>query len=189
MRKLNLLVAAFLISSSLSAQSKWRVDRAHAKVGFAVKHMMLSTVDGYFKKFDASIVSSKEDFSDAVFEVTIETASVSTDNDARDKDLRSAHFFDVAKFPQITFKSTSVNKIDDKTFKVAGNLTIHGVTKPVKLDLTLSSKGKSTAAKKPVAEFQVTGKIDRTDFGVGSDPKAMIGDEITLKVNGEFEQE
>ena len=189
MKKFNLLVVALLISSGLFAQSKWRLDKAHAKVGFAVKHMMLSSVDGYFKKFDASIISSKEDFGDAVFEVTIETASVSTDNDSRDKDLRSAHFFDVAKFPQITFKSTSVEKVDDKTFKVAGNLTIHGVTKPVKLDLTLSSKGKSTATKKPVAEFKVTGKINRTDFGVGSDPAAMIGDEITLKVNGEFEQE
>jgi polyisoprenoid-binding protein YceI len=154
-------------------------------VGFAVKHMMLSSVDGYFKKFDASIISSKEDFSDAVFEVTIETASVSTDNDARDKDLRSAHFFDAAKFPQITFKSTSVNKVDSKTYKVSGNLTIHGVTKPVKLDLTLSS----TATKKSVAAFKVSGKINRTDFGVGSDPSAMIGEEITLKVDGEFEQE
>jgi len=184
MKKLNLLVAALLISGNLFAQSKWRVDKAHAKVGFAVKHMMLSSVDGYFKKFDASIISSKEDFSDAVFEVTIETASVSTDNDARDKDLRSAHFFDVTKFPKITFKSTSVNKVDDKTYKVSGNLTIHGVTKPVKLDLTLSSK----ATKKSV-EVKVAGKINRTDFGVGSDPAAMIGEEITLKVNGEFEQE
>jgi polyisoprenoid-binding protein YceI len=77
--------------------------------------------------------------------------------------------------------------VDDKTFKVAGNLTIHGVTKPVKLDLTLSRK--TAAAKKPVMEVNVTGKINRTDFGVGSDPAAMIGNEITLKVNGEFEQE
>jgi polyisoprenoid-binding protein YceI len=189
MKKFNLLVAVLLMSSGLFAQSKWRVDKAHAKVGFAVKHLMLSTVDGYFKKFDASIISSKEDFSDAVFEVTIETGSVSTDNDARDKDLRSAHFFDVTKFPQITFKSTSVNKVDDKTYKVTGNLTIHGVTKPVKLDLTSNSTGKSGATKQPVTEVKVTGKINRTDFGVGSDPAAMIGDEITLKVDGEFEQE
>ncbi len=102
-----------------------------------MRHQALMVI---LKNLTQVLISSKEDFSDAVFEVTIETASVSTDNDARDKDLRSAHFFDAAKFPQITFKSSSVNKVDDKTYKVTGNLTIHGVTKPVKLDLTLSSK-------------------------------------------------
>jgi polyisoprenoid-binding protein YceI len=110
MKKINLLVAALLVSSGLFAQSKWRVDKAHAKVGFAVKHMMLSSVDGYFKKFEASIISSKEDFSDAVFEVTIETASVSTDNDARDKDLRSAIFLMLQSFRKSSLKAHRLKK-------------------------------------------------------------------------------
>jgi polyisoprenoid-binding protein YceI len=189
MKKITLLAAILVAGTTLFAQTKWTVDKAHAKVGFTVRHMMLSDVDGNFKKFDASIIASKEDFSDAVFEISIDAASINTDNDMRDNDLKSDSYFDVAKYPQITFKSTSVNKAGDKNYKVTGNLTMHGVTKPVTFDLTLNGVGKSIMTHKPVAGFKVTGKISRTDFGVGTAPKAMVGDEITLKANGEFGQE
>ena len=189
MKKITLLAAIMMASASLFAQTKWTVDKAHSKIGFSVRHMMLSDVDGNFKKFDASVTSSKEDFSDAVFEITIDAASINTDNDNRDKDLRSGSYFDVDKYPQITFKSTGISKVEDKKYKLTGNITIHGVTKPITFDLTLNGTGKSMMTKKPVAGFKVSGTLSRTDFGVGSAPKAMVGDEITLKANGEFGQE
>ncbi|HEY5325810.1 MAG TPA: YceI family protein [Mucilaginibacter sp.] len=188
MRKITLFGAILLASAALFAQTKWNVDKAHAKIGFTVTHMMLSEVDGNFKKFEASLTSSKDDFNNAVFEITIDAASVNTDNERRDNDLKSDHFFDVAKYPAITFKSTSINKIDAKKYKVTGNLTMHGVTKPVTLDLTLNGVGNSMMTHKPVAGFKVTGTLNRIDFGVGTAPAAMVGDEITLRANGEFDQ-
>jgi polyisoprenoid-binding protein YceI len=188
MKKITLLAAVLLTCTALFAQTKWSVDKAHAKIGFTVTHMMLSDVDGNFKKFDATLTSSKDDLSDAVFEITIDAASVSTDNDMRDNDVRSNHFFDVAKYPQITFKSTSISKIDGKRYKLTGNLTMHGVTKPVTLDLILNGVGTSMMTHKPVAGFKVTGTINRTDFGVGSAPAAIVSEEIQLRANGEFDQ-
>lgn len=190
MKKLILLVVGVLTASTaLFAQNKWRVDKAHAKIGFTVRHMMFSDVDGYFKKFDAAIISSKPDFSDAVFDVTIEVASINTDNDTRDNDLRSAKYFDAAKYPEITFKSTSVEKKGENTFKVTGNLTIHGITRLTTLEVKLNGTSISAATHKPAAGFKVSGSIDRTDFKVGSVPAAMIGDKVELKASGEFEQE
>jgi polyisoprenoid-binding protein YceI len=189
MKRITLLTGILLCSAAVFAQTKWTVDKGHAKAGFTVTHMMLSDVDGNFKKFDASITSSKEDFSDAVFEVTIDAASVNTDNEMRDNDLKGDHFFDVAKYPQITFKSTSISKIDTKKYKLNGNLTMHGVTKPETLELTLNGTGTSMMTHKPVAGFKVTGTINRTDFGVGSAPAAVVSDQIELRANGEFGQQ
>ena len=145
MKKLILLVVGVVTASTaLFAQTKWKVDKAHAKVGFSVRHMMLSDVDGYFKKFDATIISSKPDFSDAVFEITIDVASINTDNDSRDNDLKSDKYFDAAKYPEIIFKSTSVEKKGENTYKVTGNLTIHGITKVTTLEVELKLNGTST---------------------------------------------
>jgi polyisoprenoid-binding protein YceI len=189
MKKIALLVVVLIVSTTLFAQTKWTADKAHSKIGFSVRHMMLSDVDGNFRKFEAHLFSSKEDFSDAVFEITIDVASINTDNESRDKDLRSDHFFDAAKYPEIKFKSTSISKIDNKEYKLTGNLTMHGVTKTVVFNLTLNGTGQSMMNHKPVAGFKVTGTLSRTDFGVGNVAKAMVGDEITIRANGEFGQE
>jgi polyisoprenoid-binding protein YceI len=183
------LLFLLLVLSTTSFAQKWNVDKAHAKIGFTVTHLMLSEVDGNFKKFDATLTSAKPDFSDAVFNLNIDPSSVDTDNEQRDNDLRSERFFDVAKYPDITFKSSSVKLIQGNKYKVAGNLTMHGVTKPVELDLTLNGIGKSMRTQKPIAGFKVTGTINRTDFGVGNAPAAMISEEIQIKANGEFNQE
>ncbi|MFI5136219.1 MAG: YceI family protein [Sphingobacteriales bacterium] len=188
MKKITLLAAVLLTGTALFAQTKWNVDKAHAKIGFTVTHMMLSDVDGNFKTFDATLTSSKDDLSDAVFEITIEAASVNTDNEMRDNDVKGDHFFDVAKYPLITFKSTSINKIDGKKYKLTGNLTLHGVTKIVTLDLVFNGVGNSMMTHKPVAGFKVTGTINRTNFGVGSIPAAIVSEEIELRANGEFDQ-
>lgn len=188
MKKITLLAVAMALSTGLFAQTKWQVDKAHAKVGFTVTHLSLSEVDGNFKKFDASIISSKSDFSDAVFEMTTDVASVSTDNDMRDNHIKSPDFFDAAKYPQITFKSKSITKIDDKKYKLTGDLTMHGVTKQVDLNLTLNGIGKDMRTQKPIAGFKVTGTINRNDFGVGHMPSTVVSDEIEIRANGEFGQ-
>ena len=95
MKKITLLAAGVMLGTTLFAQNKWVANKAHSKVGFTVTHLSISEVDGEFKKFDASITSSKPDFSDAVFEMTADASSVNTDNDMRDGDLKSDHFFDV----------------------------------------------------------------------------------------------
>src|ERR1700733_5336646 len=142
MKKMFLLAAGLLMTgTALFAQTKWKVDKAHAKIGFSVRHMMLSDVDGNFRKFDATIISSKPDFSDAVFEITIDVASINTDNETRDNDLKSDKYFDVAKYPEITFKSTSLEKTGDNVYKVTGNLTMHGVTKSISVELKLNGTG------------------------------------------------
>lgn len=189
MKKIKLLAAALMLGTTVFAQTKWTVDKAHAKVGFTVTHLSISEVDGNFKSFDASITADKPDFSDAVFEMSADVSSVNTDNDMRDNDLKSDHFFDAAKYPKITFKSKSISKIDDKKYKLTGDLTMHGVTKAVTLDLTLNGVGKNMRTQKPIAGFKITGTINRNDFGVGHMPSAMVSDEIELRANGEFGQQ
>jgi polyisoprenoid-binding protein YceI len=164
----------------------WTVDTAHSKLGFTITHMMVSDVEGSFKTFSATVTSSKEDFSDAVVDLSADVASVNTDNEARDKHLKTPDFFDAEKFPKLTFKSTSVKKVADKTYKITGDLTLKGVTKPVVLDATL--RGTYTnQRKKSVAGFKITGVIKRKDFGVGANfGNAMLSEDVTLVANAEI---
>jgi polyisoprenoid-binding protein YceI len=188
MKKIAMLAAVMFVSATSFAQ-KWNVDKAHSKVGFTLTHLMLSEVDGNFKKFDATITSSKEDFSDAIFELTADVKSVSTDNEMRDGHLQKPDMFDTEKFPQISFKSTSISKVDAKNYKLAGNLTMKGVTKPVTFDLTLNGVGKNQRTQKPIAGFKLTGTIKRTDFGVGGMPSAVVSEDIEVRAVGEFGKE
>lgn len=186
MKKLIILAAAALFNTAAFAQSTWNVDRAHSKLTFTATHLLVSDVDGEFKDFSASIVAAKPDFSDAKFTLTANTASVNTGVDQRDGHLKSADFFDVANFPTLTFATTSVSKTSENHYKLSGNLTLHGVTKPVAFDLWYRGTIKGMQGK-PDAGFQVTGTIKRSDFNFGSKfGNAMISDEIAVKANGEF---
>jgi len=189
MKKISLLTLALAIGATAFAQGKWEADKAHSKVGFTVTHLSVSEVDGNFKKFDASITSTKADFTDAVFEMNADVASVNTDNDFRDNDLKSDHFFDVAKFPTMHFISKSVSKVDDKHYKITGDLTMHGVTKSVTLDMAVNGFTKDMRSQKPVAGIKVTGKLNRNDFGVGHMPSAMVSDDVEIRAVGEFHQQ
>lgn len=186
MKKINLLIALIVIAGSSFAQT-WSLDKAHSKLGFGVTHLLVSTVEGSFKTFDAKITSSKEDFSDAVVEATADVNSINTENDQRDKHLKSPDYFDAEKFPTLTFKSTSFKKVEGKKYKVAGDLTLHGVTKPVELDVTLNGTAVHPYSKKTIAGFKITGKIKRSDFGIStSTPEAMLSDEVVINANAEF---
>ncbi|QJW88313.1 YceI family protein [Spirosoma taeanense] len=182
------LSAALVLAGLVTYAQTWSVDKAHAKLGFEVTHLMLSDVEGNFKTFDATINSAKDDFSDAVVELTADVNSIDTGNERRDSDLKSEKFFDAAKYPTLTFKSTSFRKVEGKKYRMEGNLTMHGVTKPVVLDVTLNGIGKNQRTQKPMAGFKITGMLKRSDFGVGTIPVAVVSDEVNIRANAEFIQ-
>jgi len=191
MKKLSLLavvaVSAVLFSFKAIAPSTWTVDKNHSKLAFTITHMGISDVEGSFKSFDATITAQGEDFSNAVIDFTADASSLSTDNDARDKHVKSDAFLDVAKYPTLTFKSTSFKKTGANAYTIVGNLTLHGVTKPV----TLSAVVRTGVGmnKKPVAGFKITGSLNRKDFGIGTGfGNAMLSDDIAIAANGEFGQ-
>lgn len=183
-----LLVAGFLfIQAATFAQTTWKNDKMHSKLTFTVTHLMVSDVDGLFKNFDVTIVSSKPDFSDAVFTLTADVASINTDVEMRDNDLKGAGWFDVATYPSLTFKSTSIKADGKDKYKLSGNLTIHGVTKLVTMDLLYRGTIENPMSKKSDAGFKLTGTINRADFGIGGKyPSAMVSDEVQIKADGEF---
>ena len=187
MKKTYAFLVSILVAGGAIAQTNWSLDKSHSKLAFAISHMTISEVEGGFKSFDAKITASKEDFSDGVVELTAEIASITTDNEGRDKHLQSPDYFDAAKYTQLTFKSKSFTKVGDKKYKVEGDLTMHGITKTVVLDVVLNGTVEHPYSKKTVAGFKVTGTLKRTDFGIATGtPAAMLGDEITIHANTEF---
>lgn len=186
--KRSLFTLAVVCSSLATYAQTWTVDKAHSKVGFTVTHLLLSEVDGNFKTFDAKITSAKPDLSDAVMEMTADVNSINTENERRDGHLKSPDWFDAAKYPTVTFKSTSFKKVEGKKYKATGDLTMHGVTKPVTLDVTLNGPitQESPKGKQDKAGLKVTGTLNRVDFGVGKPGGAVVSEEIAINVNGEF---
>ncbi len=181
------VAALLLLQSAAFAQTTWKNDKAHSKLTFTVTHLMVSDVDGLLKNFDVTIQASKPDFSDAVFSLTAEAASINTEVEMRDNDLKSPNFFDVAKFPVITFKSTAIQPVGNNHYKLTGNLTMHGITNPVTMNLVYRGTIVNPMTKKDDAGFKLTGTINRTDFNIGTKyPSAMISDEVTIKADGEF---
>lgn len=183
MKKIILSFAVALVSTATFAQD-WVLDKSHSNVGFSIVHLKISEVDGSFGKFDAKITSSKEDFSDAVIDFTAEVASVNTGNERRDGHLRSDDFFAAEKHPTISFKSTSVKKVSGNNYKITGNLTMRGVTKPITLDAVLRGPIDGRGGKKIVG-IKASGTLNRIDFGVGTSG-AAVDDEVTLRISGEF---
>jgi polyisoprenoid-binding protein YceI len=181
-----IILTALLLAFITLEKSTWSMDKAHAKLGFTITHLGVSDVEGWFKTFDATISSYDDDFTDAVVEMTADANSINTDNEQRDKHLKSPDFFDVEKYPVITFKSTKFKKVTDNTYKVTGNLTMHGITKTIELN-ALCRFGTNPTSKKTIAGFKITGTLKRSDFGLGSSMgSAMISDEVSLIANAEF---
>jgi polyisoprenoid-binding protein YceI len=185
MKKISFFAIALLISLASKAQ-KWTLDKAHSKLTFTVTHLMISEVDGVFKSFDASITSSKEDFSDAVFELTADLTKVTTNNEMRDGHLQKEDIFDTAKHPEMKFVSSKIQSLGGNKYKLIGNLTMKGVTKPVNLDLKLIGTTTHPRSGKKMAGFKATGTIKRTDFGVGAMPAVTVAEDVELTASGEF---
>jgi polyisoprenoid-binding protein YceI len=190
MKKFAFIFAAFVaLTAFTTSVTPWQNDDPHSQLGFTVTHLGISDVSGTFNNFDVIVNSSKPDFSDASFELTAKTASIDTRVEARDNHLKSADFFHTEKFPTLHFKSTSLKKAGNNNYKLTGNLTLHGVTKPVTMDLVYKGSVENPMSKKQTAGFQLTGTIKRSDFAIGEKfPATMISDEVRIKADGEFVQ-
>ena len=165
----------------------YSVDPLHTQVGFSLLHMGFSHFDGHFAEASGSLTLSVSDPAASKLSVSLPTASVSTPVAKLNEELVAPEWFDAAKFPTISFVSTKVTPLGKDSAKVAGNLTLHGVTKPVVLTAHFVGAGVNPIDKKYTVGFDATGKIKRSDFCV-STYLPLIGDEVTLSINGAFER-
>lgn len=170
--------------------AKWVIDAAHSEVGFKVKHLVISTVSGKFTSFEGSLDSEKEDFSDAAISFSAEIDSIHTGNEQRDGHLKSADFFDAANHPKISFVSTQLVSKGGSDYTLKGNLTLKSVTKPVELNVEFGGIQKDFYAN-TVAGFEISGKINRQDFGltwsaVTEAGGIVVSDEVKLLINAEL---
>ena len=182
-----LLLVVLVACGAAFAADEYKIDPVHSRVGFAVKHMVVNTVHGRFTDYNGIIVYDDKDPSKSSVNVTIKTASINTDNTGRDTDLRSANFLDVEKFPEITFKSKSVEKKADG-FVAHGALTIRGVAKDVDLGLTLSGPIDTGRGKLLGAEAGLT--INRQDYGVAwsrslAGGELIVANDVKIEINVE----
>lgn len=143
----------------------WIIDTAHSEIGFKVKHLMISTVRGLFEKFEGSVSAEDETFNNAQVSFSADIASLTTRNTQRDAHIHSPDFFDEANFPKVTFVSTSVKAGAEGKLEIVGDLTMRGVTKSITLDGALTGVANDLYGGH-VAAFEVSGKINRQDFGV-----------------------
>ncbi|KAA5547765.1 YceI family protein [Adhaeribacter rhizoryzae] len=169
--------------------TKWSLDPSHSELGFKIKHLMISNVSGKFTKFDVEAETENNDFTLAKLVANIDVASIDTSNEQRDAHLRNADFFSVEAHPTMKFVSTGVEKLDDETYNLYGDLTIKDTTKPVKLSVEHS--GVATDPWGNVkAGFSISGKINRKDWGINYNAAletggVMLGEE--LKIQGEVQ--
>ena len=179
---------ALTISLPAAAQNaQWQIDPAHSSAQFAVRHLGISTVRGTFTKVSGYVTYDPASPATAAVDVTIDAASVDTRVSMRDNDLRSDHFFDVQKFPTITFKSTRVESSGPERLRVTGDLTIRGVTKQVTLDVEGPSKAINDGMGHMRMGASGNATIDRTDFGVSGAP-GTVGNTVTLTIDAELIQ-
>jgi polyisoprenoid-binding protein YceI len=193
MRRLHAIaLAAGLLAIPLSARAgTWEVDTSNSSIEFSVRHMMVSTVKGLFDKTTGTLELDDKDITKSTVQVTIDLASVNTHEPKRDGHLKSADFFDVAKFPTATFKSTKVQKAGKNKLKVTGELSLHGVTKPVVLEVEGPTESHKSPYGRMVRGVRATGKIDRKDFDIGwnkvlDNGGLLVGNEVTLELNVEL---
>ncbi|MGA7110706.1 MAG: YceI family protein [Terracidiphilus sp.] len=167
---------------AVAQTSTWVPDRAHSEVDFSILHMSLSNVHGRFGNIGGSIALNESDISKSTVSITIDVSSVDTGVSARDTDLKSANFFDVAQFPTATFASTSVAK-NGSGLTVSGNLTVHGVTKPVVLQVEGPVGPAQGMDHKAHEGFSATTTISRTAFGIATKyPASVVGDDVKLTI-------
>ncbi|TCK83384.1 YceI family protein [Albibacterium bauzanense] len=170
--------------------TKWLLDSAHSELTFKIKHLMISSISGAFKNFSAKVETEEMDFSKANINLTVEMNSISTNNEQRDEHLRSSDFFEVEKFPQLKFTSTEIEQIDDESFNLHGNLTMKGVTKPVKLNMEFNGIMKDPQGQEK-AGFLVSGKINRSDWGINLNVALetgglMLGEDVRIQCEVQF---
>lgn len=172
----------------------WKIDPAHSSAEFKVRHMMISYVKGEFSGLSGELKLDETDYTNSTVEASIPTASVRTGDDKRDTHLKNADFFDVEKFPTLTFKSTNIVFTGDRNYKVTGNLTIRGITKSVSLDIEDLSKPADDPWGNQRIGLSGSAKVNRKDFGLtwntALDSGGMlVGDEVTITLDIQFIKE
>jgi polyisoprenoid-binding protein YceI len=172
-----------------AAASTWEIDPNHTESSFVVKHLMVSNVRGQFGKTTGTVVQDDKDITKSKADLTIDATTVNTRVDKRDAHLKSPDFFDVEKFPTITFKSTKITKGEGNTLKAEGDLTIHGVTKPVVLNVEYTPE--TLAGGKTIRGLTATTKINRKDFGLNWNRTieaggVMVGEDVAITVEAEL---
>ena len=185
-----LIATLILVAPTVVPAATWEIDPAHTSVQFSIRHMMVSNVRGQFTKVAGTVVADEANPTAARIEATIEAASIDTRNEKRDAHLRSPDFLDADKFPTITFRSTGVAKGGQGKWKLSGDLTLHGVTRPIVLDV----EGPSPVVKDPYGKLragaQATTMINRQDFGVSFNKAldgggVLVGDEVAITIDVE----
>ena len=179
------------VTPSKYASTKWSIDKVHSNVKFTVTHLVISEVEGYFKIFDGSMEHSKPDFSDAKINFSVDINSINTDNDNRDKHLKSDDFFNAEKFPTMKFESTSFTPLGNNKYKLVGNLTIRDITKPVTFDVTYGGTANMMGTVK--AGFKAKTTINRFDYNLKWDKTTeagglVVGKDVDITVNAELNQ-
>jgi polyisoprenoid-binding protein YceI len=180
------LAAALSVPATAADNHTWQIDSNNSTAQFVVRHLAISNVQGDFTKMSGTVVVDDADMSKSSVNATVDVTSIDTRVTARDNDLKSDKFFDVARFPTMTFQSTKVWKTGEGTAKMAGNLTLHGVTKEITFDVSgptapISDKGGLRRG------VEATTKIDRKDFGITADP-GIVGDQISITIDVEMTQ-
>ena len=184
-------LAAVLAVSAAATTTTWQIDPQHTAAGFAVKHLMISTVRGQFKGVTGTVNWEDQDISKSTVDITIDANTVDTSEPKRDADLKSDKFFDVAKYPTITFKSKKIEQVSAGKLKITGDLTIHGVTKEAVLDV----EGPTPPVKDPWGNTRVaanaTTKVNRQDFGVKWNANmdgggVVVGDDVAITIDLEM---
>lgn len=174
----------------MATATKWAIDPMHSEVQFKVRHLVISTVSGFFKSFEGSLETDSEDFEDANILFSLDIDSIDTNQSQRDEHLKSAEFFDAAQYPKIEFKSTSFKKTGDEEYALLGDLTMKGVTKPVSLIAEYGGQTNDFYGNTK-AGFEVTGKVNRKEFGLTWDGiteagSIVLGEDIKLLINIQF---
>ena len=191
MKRLALAAAVVALAAPLTfAQTTtWSIDSAHSEVDFTVRHMSISNIHGRFGSLKGTIVRNASDLSKSSVKVTIDVNTVDTGVGPRDTDVKSANFFDVAQFPTATFTSTSVSGTGSH-LTVNGNLTLHGVTKPVALSVDGPGATVQGMDHKPHTGYSASATINRKDFGIGVKyPDSVVGDQIKLTIDLEVAEQ
>jgi len=189
------LMAFALASVSLASirahgqASTWTIDPAHSSINFQIRHMGVSNVHGSIGAVKGTVVYDEKDVTKSTVEASADTTTVATGVEARDKHLKSPDFFDVEKFPTLTFKSTSVSKTGGK-LTLTGDLTLHGVTKSVTLDVDGPAPALTDKSGKTRSGFSATGTLKRSDFNFGSKfGSAMVGDDVKFSIDVEIDKQ
>jgi polyisoprenoid-binding protein YceI len=184
-----LLLVMLMATAFASAQTGWKLDKAHSSITFTVRHMVISNVTGSFKDYTIDLKSEKDDFSDAEVQSTIKVGSLSTDNAMRDNHLKSDDFFNAEKYPEIKFKSTSFEKLSDTKYKITGDLTIRDVTKNVTFDATLNGTLKTNRGL--LSAWNATTTINRFDYNLKWNKTVetgglIVGQDVVITLNLEL---